>query len=368
MKQLNTILLLEIGTSKTVGILCKVIKLNDQNTLSFITNEEIKTDGIVSGKIVDREKFFNSLKSLKDNITKKAGIIIKDTVLSISGFNYQSKFITATNNFTFTEEITKTTIDKTKQNLNYTGIIDTKTEQIIHIIPIIYKVNNKSVIDPVGLKANKLEIKCHILTIPMNEYQEIKTLLDKLGLEIFHIIAGIRASFISSLTPDEKKLTTMIIDIGKGNIQLGIVKNNTLIYCYNFSGGTLKITQNLMKYFNISYNEATRIKNKYGVKKPDTTDFSQTTEINILDSYGKEQQSIIDLYKILNITYTSFETIIKDIKYNIKNFPIEKIILVGGGVKMLGITDLFKENFNKYTRVAKPEIPVAIPEEFKDEK
>ena len=77
---------------------------------------------------------------------------------------------------------------------------------------------------------------------------------------------------------------------------------------------------------------------------------------------------ILILYKILNITYTSFENIINQIKLNIKNFPIEKIILIGGGVKMMGVPELFKEKFNKVIRIAKPEIPVALPAEFKDEK
>ncbi len=367
MKQLNTILLLEIGSDKIIGVLCKVIKVNNKNTLEFITNEEVKTQGIFAGKIVDRSKLLTSLKSLKDNIIQKSGVNIKDTALITSSFDYNSKFITATNDFTFTEEITQETIDKIKQKLNYTGIVDLNKEQIIHIIPIIYKVNNKQVADPIGLKANKLEIKCHVLTIPVEDYQEIKTLLEKLGLDVFHIIAGIRSSIISSLTTDEQKLTTMTIDIGKGNIQLGIMKNNTLIYCHNFSGGTSKITKNLMKYFNINYNEAVRIKNKYGVKKPDSIDFSQTAEINILDAEGEEQKTTIDLYKILNITYKSFEKIVNDIKLTIKNFPIEKIILVGG-VKMLGVENLFKEKFDKLIRIAKPEIPVAMPAEFKDEK
>jgi len=56
MKQLNTILLLEIGSDKIVGVLCKVIKVNNKNTLEFITNEEVKTQGIFAGKIVDRLK------------------------------------------------------------------------------------------------------------------------------------------------------------------------------------------------------------------------------------------------------------------------------------------------------------------------
>ncbi len=364
----NIVGLIEIGASKTNVV---AVSVTPENSLHFLCFAEGKTYGYKRSVITNYTEFKSGIKNVMDVANNKAGYSITNVILALTGFDYNSYILKSEITLPSDEVILKRDLDRCVQLLNFNESIDLNKEHIVHIIPLHYQLNDTKIVShPVGMKAKKISAFYHIVTIDLEKYNDLASVFKNLNINILNIVASPYASAISTLVSDEKEVGSLVVDIGRSCISIAGFRDNNLFYNRNIPYGSHKISNLLMEKFNITSEEANRLKFKYGVRTPKDLDYSQTVQLEVIDENGNSDVKNIDLFSILSVTSSAICKIASEIKSMLgEKFlsHIKRIIITGGGAKMMGVKDVFESILNKPVRIAKPIIPAQIPADYRDE-
>ena len=145
-------------------------------------------------------------------------------------------------------------------------------------------------------------------------------------------------------------------------LNIGAFKTNMVIYgpkakffARDIGWGGYHFTKDIMKQKKISYEEAEAYKIEHGLKKEESD--SDSTSIIALDITEK----------------STSEHIVQEVKRSIRfyvkeagNSDFRKIMLVGGGSKMIGLAEFISEQLKMDTEIYNPFINLERPEKFKD--
>ena len=189
---------------------------------------------------------------------------------------------------------------------------------------------------PVMPKAEVLTVAIHNSTL--EKYREIitKSGLDATFFEI-EIFSTMRAVLDQETTP------IMIVDMGAMTTKLYIVERGVLRGSHTINSGSQNITDTLSKALSIPMPEAEIIKREKGLT-------GVTSGVGLNDIITVPLDYIFSEAGRVVLAYQK--------KYN-KN--VAKVILVGGGSALMGITDVAKQNFQTEVVAGNPISKVVVP-------
>ncbi len=194
--------------------------------------------------------------------------------------------------------------------------------------------NTEASANPALAKIDVLVVAIHQETIA--RYQEIVT---KAGLEAgffeIEIFSTMRAVLDETLQP------VMIIDMGAASTKLYVVERGVIRSSHTINRGSQDITATVSKSLGLTLEQAEVIKREKGALGPD----KNLTDIIVL---------VLDyIFAEVNNALLAFEK-----KYN---KTVAKIILVGGGSALKGLSELAKNNFKAEVFSADPFSKLSTP-------
>lgn len=347
---------LDIGTSKVV---CLIGAITNDGVPVCLSIGEAINEGFSNGKITDVSKLSFAINQAVAIAENKAKCRIKEVVVSLSGFQFKSHFLNSKIGWNFEKNITFKDIEHCTKRIPIQKRINIDDYSVIHIIPIKYIIDGKKeVVNPLNLSASTLKIIYHIIVVDSLMMNDVIDAVKKINLKVKDVVANSYASGLSSLVDDDRRVGSMIIDIGKSSVSVGVFFENNFIYTFSSPIGGDYITNYICKNTNIKFDEAERIKKKYGAVKPLPIDYSEVINVSVISDNGEEES--VDMVKsdILNIIYPvvkmSFSVIKKYIED--KNFTpfVNRIIITGGGALIENVKGVAEEVFELPVRVAKP--------------
>ena len=347
---------LDIGTSKVV---CLIGAITNDGVPVCLSIGEAINEGFSNGKITDVSKLSFAINQAVAIAENKAKCRIKEVVVSLSGFQFKSHFLNSKIGWNFEKNITFKDIEHCTKRIPIQKRINIDDYSVIHIIPIKYIIDGKKeVVNPLNLSASTLKIIYHIIVVDSLMMNDVIDAVKKTNLKVKDVVANSYASGLSSLVDDDRRVGSMIIDIGKSSVSVGVFFENNFIYTFSSPIGGDYITNYICKNTNIKFDEAERIKKKYGAVKPLPIDYSEVINVSVISDNGEEES--VDMVKsdILNIIYPvvkmSFSVIKKYIED--KNFTpfVNRIIITGGGALIENVKGVAEEVFELPVRVAKP--------------
>lgn len=357
---------LDIGTSKVV---CLIGAITSDGVPVCLSIGEAINEGFSNGKITDVSKLAFAINQAVAIAENKAKCRIKEVVVSLSGFQFKSHFLNSKIGWNFEKNITFKDIEHCTKRIPIQEHINIDDYSVIHIIPIKYIIDGKKeVVNPLNLSASTLKILYHIIVVDSLMMNDVIDAVKKTNLKVKDVVANSYASGLSSLVDDDRRVGSMIIDIGKSSVSVGVFFGNNFIYTFSSPIGGDYITNYICKNTNIKFDEAERIKKKYGAVKPLPIDYSEVINVSVISDNGEEES--VDMVKsdILNIIYPvvkmSFSVIKKYIED--KNFTpfVNRIIITGGGALIENVKGVAEEVFELPVRVAKPTKLDGLNEEY----
>jgi len=145
-------------------------------------------------------------------------------------------------------------------------------------------------------------------------------------------------------------------------LNIGAFKTNMVIYgpkakffARDISWGGYHFTKDIMKRLKTTYEKAEQYKIEHGLKKEkDTVDTTSTIALDITEKSTVEQIAM---------------EVKRSLRFYVKEAgtsDFRKILLIGGGAKLLGFTEYLEEQLNIPTEVFNPYTSLEMPEKFKD--
>ncbi len=359
MNNKNIISGIDIGTTKIVVIIAE----KKDGAINIIGFGKSNSDGLERGIVVDISKTIKSITKAVKQAEKQANIEIESTFVGLTGDHITG--INCTGNISIStgdyrnpagERITQKNIDKV---LEHSRAINLSPERkILHTLSKEFKVDERSGIkNPLGLSGNRLEANVHLVTIARNIENDLRTCIEECGIDIDGFILEPLASSASVLDINEKKLGSILIDIGGGTSDIIIFNNNSIIHTGAIPLGGENLTKDIAYGLNTSLENAEFIKCKNGVAKESLADEQKI--IKIIGTNGREDKEISEKY-LASIIQPRVNEI-----FNLAKNEVERsdyngdftfgIILTGGGASLNGIIDIAQEIFNMPVKIGIPD-------------
>jgi cell division protein FtsA len=292
---------------------------------------------------------------------QKTGIPIKVVNVGIAGQHIKSLqhngIRTRTNSDT---EINQKDIDALIEDMYKLAMLP--GEEIIHVIPQEYMVDNESGIkEPIGMSGRRLEANFHIITGQIAAINNLVKCVRKAGLEVSDITLEPLASADAVLSNEEKEAGVVLVDIGGGTTDVAIFQDSIIRHTAVIPFGGNVITEDIKEGCTIIKGQAELLKIKFGSALASE---NQENEIVSIPGLRGREPKEITIKNLSHIIQARMEEIIEHVYYEIKNSGFEKkliagIVITGGGAQLKHTTQLVEYITGMDTRIGYPNEHVA---------
>jgi len=330
---------IDIGTSK---VTTAIGEINEFNQLELIATAECKCFGMRKSKITDEEEVASAISKTIYEIEEVANIKINSAYVTVLG-----KYVTIVNNKIVKEAKDKydgiTAKDVSSAILQLRGIEIPEDKVITDIIVDEFALDNGKIVDsPIGMLSSTFTVSGQIILVDKEYVRQISNIFKKVGIERDGIISNVQAQRKLVLDKNEQKDNVMILDIGAGNCDIGVFFGEQFVYTETIPIGGDNITSDIAYVFNITEEEADRLKKQYGLALRSFID--NDTDI-MLNSYkGQELKKTIKSSELIEVVEARIEEIFSLVNKNITavgvKSNINNVVLTGQGISTINKSDV----------------------------
>ena len=195
------------------------------------------------------------------------------------------------------------------------------------------------------------------MTGAVSAAQNIVKCVRRCGLEVQDLILQPLASSLACLTPDEKELGVVLVDIGGGTTDVAIYTGGAIRHTAVLPIAGDQITSDIAAMLRTPTPDAEDIKLRFGVAKQVLANPDETLEVPGLGDRGPKLIKRMALGAVIEPRVEELfglvQTVIRDSGY--EDLLSSGIVLTGGSSLMPGMVELAEDVFLKPVRVAVPD-------------
>lgn len=330
---------IDIGASKVTSVIGEV---NNFNQIEIVATAECKCLGMKKAKITDEEEIASAIRKTITEVENQVNIKINSAYVTIFG-----KYITIVQN-SIVKEVKDKFAGITTRDLNsaiaQVKDIDLPEDKVIVdvITNEFYLDNGKAIDDPVGALSSTFTVKGQVILAEKEFVRQLSAIFKKASIDMDGIIPNVLAERQLILDKNELNDNVMILDIGAENTDIGVFNNSHFIYTNTIPLGGDNITNDIAQVFNVSEEEADRLKRQYGLALRSFID--NDTDI-ILNTYkGEERAKTIKSSELVAVIEARIEEIFTLVNNAITSEgvkgSINNVILTGQGITSIAKSDV----------------------------
>lgn len=331
---------LDIGTTKVVALVGNV---TDERTIEIIGMGKAPSRGLEKGVVVDIGETTHSIKRAVEEAENMADVKIESVYAGIAG-----KHINSINN-SGTVSINRS--NRIIEDEDVRRVIETaqaiqipQENEMIHVIPRQYIVDGQEgITDPVGMTGTRLEVDVHIVTGSVTAVHNVVRCVENLGIGIDQIVLEPLASSQAVLSPAEKQLGVVLVDIGGGTSDIAIFRGGDIWFSKVLPIAGEHITNDITVGLKVPFEEAEKIKVTEGTPYLDEISAEDRIEITTI---GEEKRTV-SKQKLAKIIEPRLEELFDLTINEIENAGYRD--LVPSGIVLTGGTSLLK-NISKFVQ------------------
>lgn len=317
---------LDIGVSKVSCVIGQVNKFSEIEVIGYgLSNNS----GIKRGQILDYERVGQSIKDAVNSAEQISELSVNSSYVNIKGMNVRIEKVV------MESEVERPNDGMTVNDIYnlYTKIqISTRLErdeQIIDILPMAYIVNGRIYKDePIGAFCKTFQMEVEVVIARGDYIDGIQKALKYADLKIDGLILETLATSNIILLPEEKQAGVLMMDIGGGHTDISVYKNDRLEFYTTLPVGGDHITNDISMTFNISTDEAEKLKRQYNLAL--VSMITNNHEIK-LTSKADASNDIIKCSEIVQV----IEARIKEVYQLVRRMLQEKGMITGIGSVVL---------------------------------
>ena len=259
----NIITGIDVGTYNVKVVIASIREKNERGFPIIIGIGTAESRGLRHGYVTNVQDVAESIKSAIRQAEEKAGVKIKKAFVSVGGIGLASTVVTSSVMTSRADaEITAMDIEKLReQNEKDIPRPQIANRRIIYDIPLQYKVDGFPALgSPLGLKANKIELKTLYITSLDHHAADLIDAVNEAGIEVEDVMAApIAASFVT-LSKAQKVAGCVLANIGAETVSIAVFENNIPSSLEVFPIGSTDITNDIALGLKVPLEEAEQIK------------------------------------------------------------------------------------------------------------
>ncbi|MEK7147904.1 MAG: cell division protein FtsA [Patescibacteria group bacterium] len=254
---------IDIGTYEVKVIIAEGAVSDGHFNPRIIGTGTAETRGVERGFVVSTAEASASIRTAVAKAEKISGVRVRRAYVSFGGIGLGS--LTTTGSVA----ISRADLEITERDLAAClevaeAAIPTSAalnKRVINTIPIEYKIDGKvSWGEPLGLKAQKLEVKALFITCLEHHLSDLIKTVEDADIEVIDVVAApVAASFVT-ISKKQRRVGCLLADIGAETLSLIAFENNNPISLEVFPIGGSDITNDIALGLKIPLEEAENIK------------------------------------------------------------------------------------------------------------
>jgi cell division protein FtsA len=345
----DLIISIDIGTSKVCALIGKVNKFSQ---MEIAGRGMAPCSGLKKGVVVDIDSTASSIRKAVEEAEADANMKIGSAYVNIHGMH-----VNVINNKSWLSingrEITQNDLENILRDVRDIDIPEDR--QLIDVIPRQYIIDGyDEITDPVGMVGTRLEVDADMLVGKITSVQNIVKSMERAGVKLDGIVAEAFATAEICLTPDERDIGSVLLDVGGNVTDVSVFQGKRLIFYDSIPVGGDHITNDIAIGLRISNMEAEKIKRQFELAL--TSLIKNDQEISVLDinENKKKNVKVSEVVEIIEARVYEIFSLCKNLldKAGIV-IPTEGgIVMTGAGISYVdGCKQLAQEVFELPVRV-----------------
>lgn len=357
---------IDIGTTKITTVIASLSL--DQEKINVIGVATEPAKGLRKSQIVDIDETIESITQSVEAAERMAGYSITSALVSISGTHIES--INSKGVVAVAEpegEIDENDVIRVIEAARAVSLPSAR--EVLHVIPRQFKVDSQEGIkDPIGMSGVRLEAEAHLVSGSSTLMRNIGKCVAEIGVEVDSLVFSGLASAESVLTPTEKELGVILIDLGGGSASIAVFVDGALSYSSVLPVGAKNITNDLAIGLRVSLEAAEKIKLALSslTDTESESDELDVKKLNLNEEVGKlSKKTLIEgiIRPRLNEIFTLVGEEVK--KSGFGGSTPAGVVVTGGGALTVGLATSCKRCLSLPVRLGYPKGLSGLVDEIK---
>jgi cell division protein FtsA len=350
---------IDMGSTKIATLVSQVATdpITGETSINIVGASQSESKGIKKGQIVDIEEAVESTITSIEAAERMAGYNLEAAYVAIGGGHIHSQnshgvvAVSDPNG-----EITENDVDRAIEAASAVSL--PVSREIIFVVPREFIVDGEAgVRDAVGMSGVRLEVDTHIVSAASSALKNAKKSVNEVGIKIEEMVFSGLASAEAVLTPTEKELGCVLIDIGGGTTSIAAYIDGAIAYSGVIPIGAKNVTNDLAIGLRVSLETAEKIKIALSSKK--RRDAEESDELDLAGLNITEIKKISKKTLTEGIIRPRLNEIFSMVRLELEREGIVNripsgAIITGGGAETAGVVDSAKRVLSVPVRVGLP--------------
>ncbi len=354
--QKNTITVLDIGSAKTVALICDV----SDSGLRYRGHAVTESRGSRKGVLVELDKAVQSIQRAVEAAEKLAECTVGNAVVSIGGAHI--KGISSRGGISLGSRPREVTREDVRATVEKARSINLPPDrEILHLLQQEFILDDQAgVRDPAGMMASRIEVNLHLVTASASASQNVITSANRAGVHVDNTVYEALVAADCTLRAEEKEMGVCLVDIGAGSSELIVYYEGMAMHSGVVPIGGDHFTNDVAVGLRTPLVEAEKIKKLFG-----NTISSKVPEANEIEvpAVGDRPSRLMPqrfLAEILEPRAAELCELLRDHLHHagVLELCSAGIVLTGGGSRLNGLPEIFERVLQRPLRLANP-APIA---------
>ena len=350
---------IDIGSSKIATLIAQVAvdSVTGESSVNVVGASAPGSRGIKKGQIVDIEEAVEATIASVEAAERMAGYNLESAFVALGGAHIHSQnshgvvAVSDPNG-----EINQNDVDRAIEAASAVSL--PASREVIHVLPREFIVDGEAgVRDAVGMSGVRLEVDTHIVSAASAAVKNVKKAVNEVGIQIEDLVFSGLASGESVLSPTEKELGCVVIDVGGGTTSIAAFIDGSLAYSGVIPVGARNVTNDLAIGLRVSLETAEKIKIAISAKKPkdkEESDEMDLERLGVTEIKKISKKTLLEgiIRPRLNEIFTMVK--IELDREGLGNRIPSGAVITGGGAETAGIIDSAKRMLSLPVRIGVP--------------
>ena len=312
-----------------------------QNKFYCLYSDVTNCHGISKGLINDSNEVITSLKKALKKARDKTNLKIDKVILTISPIDANFMVVSATNYIENIDGIvTQNFIDK---SLN--KAVDSKKDlkdELVMTSPVSFSLDEKTVLDPVGMNGNKLYIKAVASTMAKKNLYPFFNVFNTLNIDVLDVCYSLVGDFELNQSKNNKLEHGVVVNIEEDIVNIGIFNKGILIKTDYLKIGSNAIDKDIKYIYNLNDEDIKYLKENFASLSSRVNYKYDTIELNTSSgNLIKIKES--DVVNLITSRVVNILDLVKNKYKTLTNKEINYIIVTGELTELSGFSQVVEK-------------------------
>ena len=320
-----------------------------QNKFYCLYSDVTNCHGISKGLINDSNEVITSLKKALKKARDKINLKIDKVILTINPIDANFMVVSSTNYIENIDGVvTQSFIDK---SLN--SAVDSKKDlkdELVMTSPVSFSLDEKTVLDPVGMNGNKLYIKAVASTMAKKNLYPFFNVFNTLNIDVLDICYSLVGDFELNQSKNNKLEHGVVVNIEEDIVNIGIFNKGILIKTDYLKIGSNAIDKDIKYIYNLNDEDIKYLKENFASLSSRVNYKYDTIELNTSSgNLIKIKES--DVVKLITSRVINILDLAKNKFKTLTNKEINYIIVTGELTELSGFSQVVEKVLGPKSKV-----------------